>query len=399
MLIWTSNICHYDSLTRSIIVIFYFEESQISSQKTISVRKVSPNAFDISQLKKKMGKLLKYHETEADSGSRRCRSLGCRCITAESDFEHYSNLKSNGIGLDINQKRLENDVSNICLKLLRFLILDGDANRDRNLELLFQQSLNFLDKQRGPDDIMVDVFYPIYTTIFQPVHRNLEKGSNFSDPFIYDQRIFGSDGTIIFNFDANEDTCENVDPCRDTLGYLSSTWRKVINIMSFDWNMGIGSMVANFHYLMMTCNKDQYWLQTNEQMWAPNAKSFQAPCQLNKDTQGFNELIKTITEAILNLPFGGVYLNDLVGYLGYSSTFDLSSLQGDKYMYNTRNLHPIQGMDTFVDMQTLIDEGWKQCNYLATYQNWAKLTSDLDKIKDMGKCNINGSSISILVIL
>ena len=86
--------------------------------------------------------------------------------------------------------------------------------------------------------------------------------------------------------------------------------------------------------------------------------------------------MQPLTEDVSSLPFKGIYLNDLVGYLGYSSTFDLQSLDKDKYVYNARSLHPITGMDAYI---TEAEEGWKQCNYFATYQNWVKHTSNLDK--------------------
>ena len=376
-----------------------FKGESTLDNNNISIKKEASNEFDISKLKMKIANMIQNSENEANDNAGLCKNLACRCIATQSELDFYNQNKGSSITSDITKKQLDNDASNACLKLLNFLILDEASNVDKNLDLLFTKSLDFLDKQRGPNEIMVEVFYPIYTMFFQPIYQNLVKESNYSDPFIYDQRVPGDDGNSNFFIDDNENQCYNKPQCKDLLARIASTWKKVINIMNFDWKMGIGSMVANFYYLIMTCNNDQYWLQTNEQMWAPNTKLFQAPCHLNKDTQGFNELIKTITETLLNLPFGGVYLNDLVGYLGYSSTFDLSSLQGDKYMYNTRNLHPIHGMDTFVDMQTLIDEGWKQCNYLATYQNWVKLTSNLDKIHNMSKCNINGSNLSILLVL
>ena len=139
----------------------------------MSIRKVDSNDFEISNLKKEIAKELRAHENQAYIGSRLCRSLGCRCITAGSDFDH-SNDPSNPLSSSSITSDTNNDVSNICLKLLSFLILDGDANRDKNLEQLFQQSMNYLDRQRGPNEIMVEVFYPIYTTLFQPIYRKLE---------------------------------------------------------------------------------------------------------------------------------------------------------------------------------------------------------------------------------
>ena len=329
---------------------------------------------------------MQHSENIADDVTGLCKNLACRCIATQSELDFYNLNKGNSITSDSRKKQLDNDASNVCLKLLNFLILDNASNIDKNLDLLVIKSLDFLDKQRGPNEIMVEVFYPIYTMLFQPIYQKLVKESNYSDPFIYDQRVPEDDGDTIFFIDDNEKQCYNNPQCEDLLARIVSTWKKVSNVMSFDWEMRSGSMVSNFTYLMMMCNNDRYWLQTDEEMWAPNSESFQPPCALKEDANGLNKLIETITKTILNTPFRGIYLNDIVGYLGYSSTFDLSSLQGDKYMYNTRNLHPLQGMDVFRNKDALIEEGWEQCNYLGTYRNWVKRTSNLDKIHNMGKC-------------
>ena len=226
------------------------------------------------------------------------------------------------------------------------------------------------------------------------MYRKLKKISNHSDPFIYDQRINGGDGQNIFFYDENDKTCNNTFSCKNALMGVASTWQKVINVFSFDWKMDIGSMIANFNYLMMLCS-DKDSLQISEDMWAPNNEFFTPTCILNEDAIGFNEFIQTITEEISKLPFNGIYLNDLVGYLGYSSTFDLSSLNKDKYMYNARNLHPIQGMDIWKNVAV---ETWKQCNYWATYQNWAKHTSKLDENNTMGKIISKDNRTLILYI-
>ena len=350
---------------------------------------MSSNEFDISKLKKKIGKHLENHKAIIHS-TRLCRSLGCRCIATTSDFEYSqnpSNPREDDKFKSYKQKQLENDASNICLTLLNFFMLGGDMNRNKHLDQLFQESMNHLDKHRGIEEIMVYVFYPIYTTIFEPLYHELKKASNYSDPFRYNQRIY-SGHTQVFFFDENEYTCDSVAQCKDALAALTSTWQKVINVMSFDWKMGFGSMISNFNYLTMMCS-NKYWLQTDEKMWAPNNELFNAPCITNNDAKALYNVIQTITEGIYNLPFGGIYINDLIGYLGYSGTFDLSSLKKGQYMYNTRNLHPIHGMDTFRSKisggKAAYTEGWQQCNYMSTYQNWVKHTSNWEERRDQGK--------------
>ena len=70
-----------------------------------------------------------------------------------------------------------------------------------------------------------------------------------------------------------------------------------------------------------------------------------------------------------NTTFRGVYLNDLLGFLGYSPAFDISSLKEDGYASASRNLHPIYGMD-----RGLVNDGygWEPCCYRSTYQRWTR---------------------------
>ena len=377
------------------ILIFSIPAAIGPFNKNISIVNVASNEFDVLKLKKEIKDVLKKDENKTAKGSRLCRTLGCRCIATQSDFDYLQDASNpyKGIPKDFMSKYLENDVSNICLQLLNVLILDGDNKTDKNLDNLFEQSMNFLDKQRGPDEVMVEVFYPGYLTSFQPMYQELKKNSNHIDPFTYDQRIM--DGS--FFFDENDYICERTHLCNDVLNGLVSTWEKVIDIFSFDWQMEIGSLVANFNYLMMICSNKES-LQIAEEMWAPNNKFFKARCGLNADAEGFNKLIQTITEQTFDSPFEGIYLNDLIGYLGYSSTFDLSALQNDRYMYTARDLHPIQGMDT---MKNWVEEGWKtQCNYLATYHNWVTHKTKLDENKTIGKAiKISNNILSVYISL
>ena len=354
-------------------VFFFNDDNIILDKKTISIVGGEFDKFDISTLKKKIANAIQDNEYKADNSTGLCKNLECRCIATQSEIDFYLRNPNKDKNVKHGKgKQLENDVSNVCLKIMSFLMLKGDLNN--NLDKLFRQSLNFLDKQRGPNEIMVEVFYPTYIALFEPTYHRLSKESNYSDPFTYDQRV---DGTNSLFTDENEGKCYNDETCKDALTAIVSTWRKVMNVMSFDWKMGIGSMVSNFHYLMMMCS-NEHWLQTDEEMWAPNTKLFNAPCHLSEGAKELNRLMQPLTEDVSSLPFKGIYLNDLIGYLGYSSTFDLQSLEKDKYVYNARSLHPITGMDAYINEA---EEGWKQCNYFATYQNWVKHTSNLDEGK------------------
>lgn len=160
--------------------------------------------------------------------------------------------------------------------------------------------------------------------------------------------------------------------------------------MSFDWTMNFGSMLANFNYLLDLCSERNY-LQKEEKMWAPNHPSYRGQCQLDSYTKELRKDLETITEGIFDSPAKGLYLNDLIGYIGYSTTFDISSLKKEKYLSTTRNMHPVYGMDRVQDVdEWKTGDSRKQCNYLATYQKWVQLTSK------RSKQNLGGILLTIL---
>ena len=146
--------------------------------------------------------------------------------------------------------------------------------------------------------------------------------------------------------------------------------------MSFDWSMDVGSMLAHFNYLLDSCSQ-KYNLETDKKMWAPNNPTFRGQCHLDSDTKALYKDLETITEGIFHEPAEGLYLNDLIAFLGYSTTFDISSLTKEKYLSTTKSLHPIYGMDRWQDVyEWKIEDDRKQCNYLGTYQKWVQLTSE-----------------------
>ena len=118
-------------------------------------------------------------------------------------------------------------------------------------------------------------------------------------------------------------------------------------------------------------------------MWSVNDIRFRGPCKFGEDTLGFYRDIEPITEGIFKEPFQGGYINDLVGFLGYSTTFDITSLKEDKYLSTTRNLFPLYGMD---QLKPLEEHTWQECNYVGTFQRWVQYTS-----------NANGKYISGMI--
>ena len=113
-------------------------------------------------------KLQDHHVNKLGKSRLKCRSLKCKCISLQADFEHAHLKQSSGNnqGFSTMEKQKENDVSNVCLTILKFLMLDGQTNRDENLNSLFTESLKFLNKERGPDETMIEVMYPVYVELF-----------------------------------------------------------------------------------------------------------------------------------------------------------------------------------------------------------------------------------------
>ena len=130
----------------------------------------------------------------------------------------------------------------------------------------------------------------------------------------------------------------------------------MINVMEFDWSMDIGSMIANFNYLLDVCS-GRHKLQKNEKMWAPSSTTYRGQCHLDVGTKSLYKDLESIIEDIFDAPGKGVYLNDLIGFLGYSTTFDISSLSTEKYLATTRNMHPVYGMDVWKNNAEKLREG------------------------------------------
>ena len=132
--------------------------------------------------------ILEKHEVKAVVQSKFCRNLKCKCITSQDDFSYSHSNTVHKLPQE-KDKQIENDVSNACLTVVRYLMSDGIGNISSNLDLLYKESLKFLDKERGPDETMIEVIYPAYVKLFDKKYRKLKIDSNYTDTFHYDQRI------------------------------------------------------------------------------------------------------------------------------------------------------------------------------------------------------------------
>ena len=158
------------------------------SQRNTDIISFNTSEFQLSPLKSRIAKVLKNYDARVLIDTKLCRSLKCKCIATQDDISYSQSNTIDTIQSE-KDKQIDNDVSNACLALVRFLILDGKGNVSRNLDLLYEVSEKFLDKQRGPDEAMLEVIYPAYVKLFDKKYRQLKIDSNYTDTFIYDQRI------------------------------------------------------------------------------------------------------------------------------------------------------------------------------------------------------------------
>ena len=163
-------------------------QSNQNIQKNTTISKANTNDFELRTLKSAIANILKDHNVKDLGNSRLCQSLSCKCIAIEADFDILSANNKRTFSNSAEEKQNENDVSNVCLTIVKFLILDGQTNRDENLNSLFTESLKFLNKERGPDETMIEVMYPVYVELFDKTYRELRRHQNYTDSFEYDQR-------------------------------------------------------------------------------------------------------------------------------------------------------------------------------------------------------------------
>ena len=264
-------------------------------------------------------------------------------------------------------------VSQVCLTLLNFLIVDGEENMDRNLNTLYEQSMKYTDKKRSStDEVMIDIISPIYVQFFANKYQELKNDSNYSDPFIYNQRFNTWALGGIF-FDDNEMVCGEGTSCYETLVKLAATWNNISVLMDFPWDIGFGSLVANFNYVLDICantkRDDLTLFQEAKDQWSGFEDNRRGVCKFDDDLDSFYGDVAALSSILSRTTFQGLYLNDIFAFLGYSPIFDILSLKEDGYASASQNLHPIYGMDRFFDHSK---NNWEPCVYRSTYQRWTK---------------------------
>ena len=205
----------------------------------ITISKI--NSFAISEMKSQMTKILKNSDKHDVGDSKFCRNLRCKCIVADAELK--SNLGNRDLEEEIEtRKQMEGDVSNVCITILRFLMLDTQS-MDKNLDLLYREAIKYLDKRRSSDEIMVEVLYPLYQQLLDSRYRDLKSKKDFNDQFTYDQRFLDKDSYMYWTHDTNSDVCD-VDPiCTNALDALVHTWQKLINVLNFNWEMKFGEAI------------------------------------------------------------------------------------------------------------------------------------------------------------
>ena len=317
--------------------------------------------------------------------------LECKCIRL---YKVYFATKG-----DENAEIKANDVSNSCLKILGFLLRSGNADSGADISDIYVEAQKSRYKQLGPDDIMLTVLYPIYERLFGEKYRNERRSQNYTDPFIYNQ-ILDFKSRYWYD-DENEVTCYDVDYitdaatmndfCKHQLSYLTDRWQKLINVMSFPWSVGMGSMVAHFSYLLEVCDgyvgeyfRNGYdyngYFREHEELWASlenNGCAFYS----NKAVQ-FHKELEAIAPAIFKQAIPGLSLIDLIGILGYSTTFDLTSLTENDFFSVSKELLPLYGFDRADDQRTLM------CSIGATFGRWANYIKDTDTLNHQGNIRV-----------
>ena len=226
-----------------------------SKATALNVSVMKPH-LQAPMLKQGIALVLERFNASVPGTINRCRTLSCRCIATRDDIIWYSSLHKN-IKTDPKDTIKENDVSNACLVILRFLILDGKETIKDNLAAMRRESFRYLHKRLSIDDVMLGVMYPLYQVMFESKYKKIKQQFQFDDKFKYNQIIDLSEQFGSLPWDDNE-ICYQDQHCHMSLNMLADTWQSVINVMDFPWDIGLGSLVANFHFLLDDCAGTRY---------------------------------------------------------------------------------------------------------------------------------------------
>ena len=343
-----------------------------TKNKETSIMEIPTNELGFHILKEKIATILvTRHKEKKMLDEKTTDALKCKCIYAYTCWTMEVKVKSEETTL------LEDRVSNVCLMMLNFLIVDGEENVQMNLNRLFDQAIKYTDRNRNSDEIFLEIITPIYALFFESRYMQLKNELNYTDPFLYGQRRFDAYVKGMYFFDDNEMACGEGTSCYNSLGRFVTTLNDISVGMAFPWEIGFGSLIANFNYLLDICKLSKYsdigtTFQEHDEEWSGFYENTKGMCEFDKKLVAFYEDMAVLTPIVSQSAFQGIYLNDLIGFLGYSPKFDITTLKDDEYESVSRNLHPIYGMDRWFDRKGY---DWKPCLYRSTYQRWAALIS------------------------
>ena len=115
-----------------------------------------------------------------------CERLGCKCIAtnlihdkwffatnSQQVPEEWHKTKD---GQNLFKSYLKySDLSNVCLAILGFLVLDGsdEADRDKTLKTIGLEAQKLWHQHLEPNDIMLTIIYPTYQKLFENKYLSL----------------------------------------------------------------------------------------------------------------------------------------------------------------------------------------------------------------------------------
>ena len=341
-----------------------------------------------------------------------CKNLNCKCIFTQKDwddsytkeglgygkfFARFFNASTETTTLSDADKLRPADVANVCLTILRFLILDGHANLNKNLDDLYRDAVEYGDRQYGVDEIMTNILHSSYKRLFETKYQSLKAEKNHTDTFVYDLPKDAS------NFDditalkyrengINEKICKAIANCTEYLESLSHTWQKLINVLDFPWrNFPLGTFIANYNYLLDKCpnvpaGKLGTSFQTDPSLWTSNLQSTYN-CSFSKELWNLhNDLGLLLTQIIPGINIS-MSLVDFVGLLGYSKQFDITTVKQNDFIETNKNLFPLYEWDRDESVYKSMESSsrvWKmikhkvQCHLHVTYEGWSNYSAGLN---------------------
>ena len=330
--------------------------------------------FSLDTIKQKVHEQLsqtKQGLTPMDTVPPFCKNLRCKCIFAIDDYyENDDELRNfNYTVLSDADKQSPVDVSNVCLTILDFLILDGNSNLNKNLEDLYADAMTNWDRQHKADDIMTKIFYSSYQRRFAAKYQLLKAEQNDTGKFIYDLPNIASWYEWYDLSGINEVICDFIINCTESLLSLTNMWQRAINVLDFPWdNFPLGTYLANYNYLLDQCAYATTNFQTDATVWRSNPHRTDE-CTFSKELLNLhNDLGHLLTQIIPGLNIS-LSLVDFVGLLGYSEQFDITAIKQDDYVEANKVLLPLYGWDRRESVRLATGDVPKELEFILCIEN------------------------------